>query len=124
MLTAMRNPFCFIFCCLLTLLAFQCLPVIGSDSILLAEEKTVTQEKKSPSFTVKGENITPVKQASEGGKAAIKQGQTSTGDQPHLVIDSTSHDVGEVWEGEDIIHSFIVKNTGTAPLAIKKVKAG
>ena len=126
MLTTMRNPFCLILCCLITLVAFQCLPVIGSDHTLLAEETAVTQEKKSPSFTVKGKNIniTPVKQNSEGEKSEIKQGQTTTGDQPHLIIDSPKHDVGEVWEGEDIIHSFIIKNTGTAQLDIKNVKAG
>ena len=51
-------------------------------------------------------------------------GQTTTGDQPQLVIDSSSHDVGDVWEGEEILHSFIIKNTGTAQLDIKNVKAG
>ena len=124
MLSTMKNPFYFILCCLLTLLAFQCLPLIGSDRILLAEENT--QGNKSPSFTVKGENltITPVKQESAGGKSETGQGETATGDQPHLVIESPKHDVGDVWEGEDIIHSFIVKNTGTAQLDIKNVKAG
>jgi hypothetical protein len=119
----MRNPFGFALFILLTLFAFQCLPMIGPNQIVFADENTVTQEKKSPSFTVKGQNIniTPLKQES-----VEKQSNNTAagGDQPHLVIDSANHDVGEVWEGEDIIHSFTVKNTGTAQLAIKKVKAG
>ena len=115
MLSTMRKPFYFIFCFLLTLFAFQCLPLIAPNQTVFAEENTATQKIESPSFTVKGANITPVKQASD---------KSTTGDQPHLSIDPSSHNVGEIWEGEDIIHSFIVKNTGTALLDIKNVKAG
>ena len=123
MLTTMKKPFYCIFCLVFTLFTFQCLPLIGFNQTVLAEENPVTQEKKSPSFTVKGQNvkITPVSQESvEKQSGHISDG----GDQPQLVIDSANHDVGEVWEGEDIIHSFTVKNTGTAQLAIKNVKAG
>ena len=116
MITAMRNPFYF----LLILFTFQCLPLTGTQQVLFAEENAITQEKKSPSFTVKGSNITPVKQES----LEKQLGQTTTGDQPSLTIDSPSHNIGEVWEGEDIVHPFIVKNSGTAQLDIKNVKAG
>ena len=122
MFITMRNPSRFMLCFLFTLFSFQCLLLIGSNQTVFAEENTATQEKKSPSFTVKGQNvkITPVKQESEGKQS----GDITTGDQPHLVIDSPSYDVGEVWEGEEIIHPFIIKNTGKAQLDIKNVKAG
>ena len=113
----LRNSFCLIFCFLLTLFTFHYSSLIGSNQQVFAEEHTGTPEVKSPSFTVKGANITPVKQES------VKK-QSETGDQPQLSIESTSHNVGEIWEGEDIIHSFIVKNTGAAQLDIKNVKAG
>jgi hypothetical protein len=116
----MRKPFYFILSFLLTLFAFQCLPLTGPGQTVFAEENTATQEVKSPSFTVKGANITPVKQ--ESGKK--QSDKSTTGDQPHLSIDPSSHNVGEIWEGDDIIHSFIVKNTGKAQLDIKNVKAG
>ncbi len=120
MLSALRKPFYFIFCFLLTLFAFQCVPLLIPHQTVFAEENTGTQKVESPSFTVKGANITPVEQES-GNKQSDK---STTGDQPHLSIDPSSHNVGEIWEGEDIIHSFIVKNTGTATLDIKNVKAG
>ena len=120
MLTTLKKMFYFISCFLVTLFTFQCLPLTGSNQTVFAEEKTASQEVKSPSFTVKGTNVTPVKQES-GAKQAD---QKTTGDQPHLYMDSPSHNVGEIWEGEDIIHPFVVKNTGAAQLDIKNVKAG
>ena len=48
----------------------------------------------------------------------------STQDQPHLSLDAPQFDAGEVDEGTVIVHGFTVKNTGTAPLNIEKVKAG
>ena len=45
-------------------------------------------------------------------------------DQPHISLNATQFDAGEVDEGAVIVHSFTVKNTGTAPLSIEKVKAG
>ena len=48
----------------------------------------------------------------------------STQNQPHLSLDAPQFDAGEVDEGAVIVHGFTVKNTGTAPLNIKKVKAG
>jgi hypothetical protein len=32
--------------------------------------------------------------------------------------------MGEVYEGNTIVHAFAIKNTGTAELNINKVKAG
>jgi hypothetical protein len=45
-------------------------------------------------------------------------------DQPHLSLDTTRFDAGDVDEGAVIVHGFTVKNTGTATLNIEKVKAG
>jgi len=46
------------------------------------------------------------------------------GDQPRLTIDAPDYDAGELWEGEDIIHTFTIKNTGKALLDITNVKPG
>ena len=55
---------------------------------------------------------------------AEKPTEAGQHDQPHLSLDTTRFDAGEVDEGAVIVHSFTVKNTGTAPLNIEKVKAG
>ena len=57
-------------------------------------------------------------------KAGSKKEQLSKENQPQVPIDSTQYDVGEVYEGDELVHTFIVKNTGTALLTIKDVKAG
>lgn len=46
------------------------------------------------------------------------------GDQPRLTIDAPDYDAGELWEGEDILHTFTIKNTGKALLDITNVKPG
>ena len=43
---------------------------------------------------------------------------------PQISFDAASYNAGEVWEGDKISHTFIVKNTGTAQLDITKVKPG
>jgi hypothetical protein len=40
---------------------------------------------------------------------------------PKLVIESATHDFGEVKAGTPVSYSFIVKNEGTADLQIKSV---
>ena len=52
------------------------------------------------------------------------QEQSTEQNQPSISFDSITHDAGEVFEGETVTHTFIVKNTGTAELAIKGVKPG
>lgn len=39
-----------------------------------------------------------------------------------ITVDETVHDFGSVWSGPTLQHSFSIKNTGDAPLEIKKVK--
>ena len=63
--------------------------------------------------------------AEEGSKKADgQQGQASAQNQPRISFDSTSYDGGEVWEGDEVSHTFTVKNTGTAQLDISKVRTG
>jgi hypothetical protein len=52
------------------------------------------------------------------------QEQSSDENQPTISFDNTTYDVGEVWEGDTVSHTFTVKNTGTAVLNIKNVKPG
>ena len=52
------------------------------------------------------------------------QEETVSSEQPRISFDATTHDAGEVWEGDVVSHSFVVKNTGTAELTINKVKPG
>jgi len=56
--------------------------------------------------------------------AEPSQEHAASPEKPRLSFDATTHDAGEVWEGEVVSHSFVVKNTGTAELTINKVKPG
>jgi len=63
--------------------------------------------------------------AEEGSKKVDgQQEQASTQNQPRISFDANKFNAGEVWEGEQVVHDFTVKNTGTAELNISKVKAG
>jgi len=66
-------------------------------------------QKKAPFDQQKGENT---------------QFKDPTQNQPKLTLNSIQYDAGEVYEGNVIVHDFIVKNTGKAQLNIEKVKAG
>jgi len=67
---------------------------------------------------------TPKKIASEEQKGKITPKENSEQNQPHLTITDIQYNAGDVYEGNEIAHSFAVKNTGTAELLIKDVKAG
>ncbi len=43
---------------------------------------------------------------------------------PAAVVEGDSYDFGLAYEGADITHDFIIKNTGDAKLEIKTVKTG
>jgi len=59
---------------------------------------------------------------SNAKKVEVKQAATQK--QPQLTIDQPQANLGEVYEGDPIVHTFTIKNTGTAQLNINKVKAG
>ena len=62
--------------------------------------------------------------ASDQQKAESQQEQAPTRDNPKISFDSHHYDAGEVWEGDEVSHTFTVKNTGTAQLNISKVRPG
>ena len=56
--------------------------------------------------------------------SAMAQGTPASGGEPKLVIESFTHDFGEVKSGAPLQFSFIVKNQGKADLLIKNVAPG
>lgn len=82
------------------------------------------QPAGSSSFTVKEVVTQSGTQPVSQPDTESKKSQTTSGGQPQLVIASPTHDGGEVWEGEELIHAFTIKNSGAAELTIKDVKAG
>jgi archaellum component FlaG (FlaF/FlaG flagellin family) len=49
---------------------------------------------------------------------------TETGPQPQLVIESLTHDFGELKSGTPLRYAFKIKNTGKADLIIESVSPG
>lgn len=43
---------------------------------------------------------------------------------PKAVVTETSHDFGSVLEGNHMIHAFVMRNAGDAPLDIEAVRTG
>lgn len=43
---------------------------------------------------------------------------------PVAVTEADTHDFGDAFEGTDVTHDFVIKNTGDADLEIQSVKAG
>lgn len=62
--------------------------------------------------------VQPKQAESNQGKAAASEKQ------PAIAFDATQFDAGEVWEGDIVTHSFVVKNTGKAELTISQVRPG
>ena len=46
------------------------------------------------------------------------------GNKPELKLIEAKYEFKSITEGVEIIHDFVVKNTGTAPLDILRVKPG
>ena len=86
-----------LFCFLATSLSFR--PVSAEEGMIKATVKKKTVE-------------------------TIQEEPQSSEEQPAISFDNTAYDAGEVWEGNVVTHTFTVKNTGTAVLAIKNVKPG
>jgi hypothetical protein len=51
--------------------------------------------------------------------ALARTGQSA---RPEATIESTRHDFGEAFAGEELMHVFTVRNNGDAPLELSKTK--
>ena len=115
-------------CFLITLFSFSHLwAQEGSKKTPSEQRMSENKQKPAPSLTIKGTKIEIVsdKKTSEKQKAESTQEQVSTKNQAQISVESPHYDAGEIWEGKkEIVHTFTIKNTGTAPLTIKKVDAG
>ncbi len=110
-------------CLLFTILQVDCIQAQQEKG----KERTAGTEKSAPSPAIKESSVQLTPAAVPAGQAEIQksnQNKTAGGAQPHITIDAPEHDAGEVWENEDIVHAFVVRNTGTAQLDITNVKAG
>ncbi|MCE5335177.1 MAG: DUF1573 domain-containing protein [Desulfobacteraceae bacterium] len=56
--------------------------------------------------------------------AGALQAQTANPQVPVVQMSETSWNFGELIDGREYAHDFMVKNAGTAPLEIKKVLPG
>ncbi len=89
--------------------------------------KTEGGEKSSPSLAIKASSVQIAPDAAPAGQAKTSESgknNSAGGAQPHIVVDASDYDAGEIWENETLIHTFVVRNTGTAQLDITQVKAG
>jgi len=90
------------------------------------QQKADKKQLQTPALNIKGAKIeiVPNNKASEKQKTEDQQTLGTSGNQPHITIDPSYYDAGEVWEGNAVVHAFTVKNTGTAQLTIEQVKPG
>jgi len=65
-----------------------------------------------------------ISEGSDIQKDKSTQEKVDAQDQPHISFDLKNYDAGEVWEGEEVSHTYTFKNTGTAQLNIEKVRTG
>ena len=114
--------------CFLTVLLFSHYLEAEEElkNTLSVQQKGESEQEHSPSLTIKGAKIeiVPGRKASEQKKIESKKEQAIKEGQPQISFEYNNYDVGEVWEGEEIVHAFIIKNTGTAQLNIKDVSPG
>ena len=87
-----------------------CFLIVTFCSGVLSITPSVSQEKKAISTEKDG--------------LKKQQSETVSANQPEIVVDAKEYDVGEVYEGDEVVHSFIVKNKGKGELHINKVKPG
>ncbi len=55
---------------------------------------------------------------------AIAAGEAPAARQPSIQLSEMSWDFGDLYDGKEYVHHFIVKNVGSATLEIKKVLPG
>ena len=60
----------------------------------------------------------------ETSVASVGTGVPGAVSGPSVVVAETSFNFGEILEGGEYVHDFMIKNAGTAPLEIKKVMPG
>jgi hypothetical protein len=109
-------------CLLLTIFYADCLPAQVDET---GTGKTDSKGKSAPSLSIKGSSVQTAPAVTPAGQAEAQKSSTAAGGgQPHLALETSHYDAGELWEGEDIIHTFTIRNTGTAQLAISNVKPG
>ena len=96
-----------------------------SQESTTSQQNSQSTQKEAPVITIQKPRIeiVPAPSTSEPQGTTSKE-DTSSAKHPHITIDSPLYDAGEVGEGEEIVHSFIVKNTGEVQLNIKSVDAG
>lgn len=60
------------------------------------------------------------------GLVCVSPAVVATADtgRPTAAVDEPEHDFGSVFAGKNVLHSFVIKNTGDAPLTIGKVRTG
>lgn len=127
MFTNKKNAFIVMPCFLITLFSFPHLWAQGElKKTPLEKQKEESKQKHIPHFILEGAKIevVPAKKAPEQQKSKSTQEHFSAEDQAQISLDSTHYNAGEIWEGKEIVHTFTIKNTGTAQLNIKKVDAG
>mgnify|MGYP001104455424 FL=1 len=110
-------------CLLCTILQVDCMYAQQGQG----KEWTEGKEKSVPSLEIKESSVQIAPAATPAVQAETQKSdknKSAGGTQPHITIDAPEYDAGEVWENEDIVHAFIVRNTGTAQLDITNVKAG
>ena len=66
----------------------------------------------------------PKVRASDQQQTESQNAPLPQANQPGITIDAAMYNAGEVWEGDEVVHTFTVRNTGTAQLTIEKVKPG
>ncbi len=87
-----------------------CFLIVTFCSGILSLTPSVSQEK------------TAISTKKDGAKK--QQPKEDSANQPKIVIEAKKYDAGEVYEGAEVVHSFIVKNKGKGELHINKVKPG
>ena len=114
MLTVKKSTIVFSLCFLTFALVISPMPVQGEDN----------SGRQAPTFTIKKVEAVPGQKATEQKNPDATEQTGSSENQPQIFLQTPDYDFGKVWEGKEVIHSFIVKNTGNAELAIKDVRTG
>jgi hypothetical protein len=118
-----KHLFLAVFCLLFTIVHFDRLHAQQGKG----EQQGETKRRSAPALSITQSNVQTAPAVTPAGQPEKRESGKDTpsgGDQPRLTIDAPDYDAGELWEGEDIIHTFTIKNTGKALLDITNVKPG